>query len=297
MRKDQDFCNVTLVCDGDHKVEAHMVILAASSSFFSKLLKQNNHPHPLIYIRGMNTWQMASVVDFIYDVEVNIDQDDLDDFLKLAEELHLHGINDLEKNKEEPQTEQYMEQESSNNENTPSNFDHNELKNFPGYSLVLGDVYSLNDSEKSKPDLQTKVYRVRTNIKDTPTYFPSRNPSYQVTQSCDSHVSQPDENSFEETGLIEAVVSSIKTNSKYEKLDDTINSMIRRQKAEGKRQKAEGKANCTCMECGKETRRKGDMRHHIEGKHIEGGSHPCDKCQKSFRSRNSLSNHKSIRHN
>ena len=99
MRKAQEFCDVTLVCDGDHKVEAHKVILAASSSFFSKLLKQNNHPHPLIYMRGMNTLQMNSVVDFIYHGKVNINQDDLDDFLKLAAELDLQGLNGPEKTK------------------------------------------------------------------------------------------------------------------------------------------------------------------------------------------------------
>ena len=305
MRKDQEFCDVTLACDGDHKVEAHKVVLAASSSFFSKLLKQNNHPHPLIYMRGMNTLQMTSVVDFIYRGEVNIHQDDLDDFLKLAGELDLQGLNGPEKSKE---CKQYREQESSNSEHIPSNPVHNEVTKFPDSnilqtdensfeetSLVLADLYSLNDSDKSKEDLQTKVYRVRTNIKDTPTYFPSRNPSNEVTQSSDS---QSDENCFEETSLIQADVNSVKTNSTYENLDDTINSMIRRQKAVGKRQKAtDGKANYICLECGKETRRKCDMRHHIEGKHIEGVSHPCNKCQKYFRSRNSLSNHKSIRHN
>ena len=81
-----------------------------------------------------------------------------------------------------------------------SNIVHTDENSFEETSLVMADVYSLNDSEKSKEDLETKVYRVRTNMKDTPTYFPSRNPSYELTQSCDSHVSQPDENSFEETG-------------------------------------------------------------------------------------------------
>ena len=37
LRKDQDFSDVTLTCDGDTRVEAHRVILAGSSKFFSKV--------------------------------------------------------------------------------------------------------------------------------------------------------------------------------------------------------------------------------------------------------------------
>ena len=93
MRKDQDFSDITLTCDGDQQIEAHKVVLAASSPFFNQLLKRNKHPHPLLYMRGMNTSQLNSVVDFIYQGEVKIYQEDLDAFLALAEELDLKGLN------------------------------------------------------------------------------------------------------------------------------------------------------------------------------------------------------------
>ena len=44
-----DFFDVTLVCQ-DQQVEAHKVILAACSPFFSSILKKNPHPHPLLYL-------------------------------------------------------------------------------------------------------------------------------------------------------------------------------------------------------------------------------------------------------
>ena len=93
MRVDSNFSDVTLVCDGDQKINAHKVILAASSSFLSNLLKQNQHPFPLLYMRGLSNNQLSSVVDFIYYGEVNIFQEDLDSFLALAEELKLQGLN------------------------------------------------------------------------------------------------------------------------------------------------------------------------------------------------------------
>ena len=96
MRKDEYFCDVTLACDGDQKIEAHKVILAASSIFFEKLLKQNKHPHPLLYIRGVTSYQLSAVVDFIYYGEVNIYEENLEEFLALAEELQLRGLNNSE---------------------------------------------------------------------------------------------------------------------------------------------------------------------------------------------------------
>ena len=45
LKEEQDFTDVTLVCS-DSQVEAHKVILAASSPFFKRILKKNPHSHP-----------------------------------------------------------------------------------------------------------------------------------------------------------------------------------------------------------------------------------------------------------
>jgi hypothetical protein len=106
LRKDEDFSDVTLTCDGDTRIEAHRVILAGSSKFFSRILKQQQHPHPLLYMRGMTAGQLSAVVDFIYHGEANIFQEDLDGFLALAEELQLKGLNGTEKNDDDNKQQQ-----------------------------------------------------------------------------------------------------------------------------------------------------------------------------------------------
>ena len=45
LKDDLDMSDVTLVCEDGQQVEAHKVILAASSPFFFELLKRNKHPH------------------------------------------------------------------------------------------------------------------------------------------------------------------------------------------------------------------------------------------------------------
>ena len=92
LRKDSDFTDVTLACDDGYQVEAHKVILAASSPFFKNILKKNKHTHPLIYMRAMKSEELLAIVDFLYFGEANIFQEHLDSFLNIAEELQLKGL-------------------------------------------------------------------------------------------------------------------------------------------------------------------------------------------------------------
>ena len=92
LRKDNDFSDVTLVCEDGHQVGAHKVVLSLSSPFFQNLLKRNQHSHPLIYMRGLNSEDLIAIVDFLYYGEANVNQENLDSFLAIAEELKLKGL-------------------------------------------------------------------------------------------------------------------------------------------------------------------------------------------------------------
>ena len=92
LRGDKDLTDVTLASEDGEQVEAHKVILAASSPFFMDLLKRNKHPHPLIYMRGLKSEILLAIVDFLYFGETNVLQENLDPFLALAEELQLKGL-------------------------------------------------------------------------------------------------------------------------------------------------------------------------------------------------------------
>ena len=92
LREDNNFADVTLACEDGQQVEAHKVILAASSPFFKTLLGRNKHPHPMIYMRGVKSSNLLAILDFLYRGEANVFQDDLDPFLTLAEELKLKGL-------------------------------------------------------------------------------------------------------------------------------------------------------------------------------------------------------------
>ena len=92
MREDGNFIDVTLVCEDGQQVEAHKVILAASSSFFHKLLGRNKHSHPMVYMRGVKFDDLLAIMEFLYRGEANVVQDNLESFLAIAEELQLRGL-------------------------------------------------------------------------------------------------------------------------------------------------------------------------------------------------------------
>ena len=92
LRNDQEFTDVTLACEDGQQVEAHKVILVASSPFFRKILQNSKHPHPLIYLRGFHSKDFVSILDFLYFGEANVFQEDLDSFLAIAEEIKLKGL-------------------------------------------------------------------------------------------------------------------------------------------------------------------------------------------------------------
>ena len=88
----RDFADVTLACEDGQQIEAHKMILAASSPFFQNLLKRNKHPHPLIYMKGIMSENLLAIVDFLYCGEANVYQENLDSFLAIAAELKMKGF-------------------------------------------------------------------------------------------------------------------------------------------------------------------------------------------------------------
>ena len=92
LRKDKDFLDVTLVREDGEHISAHKVILSASSDFFKDTLKKANHTNPMIFLSGFHSKILTAVLDYVYNGEVNIFQEEIDEFLKSAEKLKIDGL-------------------------------------------------------------------------------------------------------------------------------------------------------------------------------------------------------------
>merc|ERR1712129_61925 len=89
--ENEDFLDVTIACDDD-QIDAHKVILSAASPLFRNLLKRNPHSHPLLYLRGTTTKDIKAILNFIYSGETHVVQEELEEFMALADSLKIVGL-------------------------------------------------------------------------------------------------------------------------------------------------------------------------------------------------------------
>merc|ERR1712126_232539 len=92
LRKEEDFFDVTLISDDESKLSAHKVVLASCSSFFKSILRATTTSNPIIYLSGVTSQNLGFMLDYMYQGEVEIFQEDLDDFLTVAQKLKIQGL-------------------------------------------------------------------------------------------------------------------------------------------------------------------------------------------------------------
>ena len=105
LRTKTNFQDVTLVSDDHKQISAHRVVLAASSEYFNNILSQNSHSHPLLCLDGIKFYELNNVLDYIYNGEVNVYQEDLERFLQIAHKLQLQGLLSKEEHEQEEKIE------------------------------------------------------------------------------------------------------------------------------------------------------------------------------------------------
>ena len=82
---DVDFTDVTLACDEDGSaLQAHKVVLSSCSALFSKILRQNPNPHPLIYLQGVKTLELQLLKRFMYLGRTRVNFDQFESFLEIS---------------------------------------------------------------------------------------------------------------------------------------------------------------------------------------------------------------------
>ena len=81
---DQDFTDVTLACEDNARLEAHKVILSSCSEFFSKILRQNPNPHPLIFLQGVCLRDLELLKRFMYLGSTRVGFDRIDNFMEVS---------------------------------------------------------------------------------------------------------------------------------------------------------------------------------------------------------------------
>ena len=289
LRNDIEFADVTLVCEDGLQVLAHKVVLASMSPFFMNVLKINKHPHPLIYMRGVNSENLVAIVDLLYHGEMSIDWENLAVVLSLAEELQLHGFNG-----------NFLPGEcfwdfgkKANEEEETVGVGRKTVIKKGILSYNTETLYqSLGFSEKEslkEPEIAP------TEIKHDPKGMLSLNIEPQELNRMENQIKTERDDNFP-FGQLLTEHDSYKL--QMEQLDEKIGTMMEFSKnfiptKPGQRNRKERKRICKL--CGKEDKM-GDIKRHIEAKHFTGLLHLCGICGHILGTRYKLARHKSKQH-
>ena len=92
LRKDECLQDVTIIGEDNTQIEAHKLVLSASSEYFKSIFSRNKHSHPLLLLEGVTSTEIKNILDYIYMGEISIFQDDLERFLAVAKRFKLSGL-------------------------------------------------------------------------------------------------------------------------------------------------------------------------------------------------------------
>ena len=215
LRNEDDFFDVTLVSDDKQQVSAHKLVLSSCSDYFKSILGQSKHSHPLLCLEGISSNELNNVLDYIYNGEIQIFQENLERFLQIAERFQLEGLIRGEENSSDE-----IKEETVHHRNVPSE----------------EETTVVSSTSEQKQNTSKRIVNYSRNASD----------------------------------IINA-----------DEIDRQIEEMIEKV----------GIKQYKCRPCGKINTQKSHAHEHAEV-HIEGLSFSCHMCEKAFRSRSSLRNHR-----
>ena len=87
MLSTNELTDVTLVSEDNIHFKAHKVVLSACSPVFKSIVSNNLLSHQIIFLRGIQSFEVESMLQFIYLGKALVYQDKMNEFLNAAKIL------------------------------------------------------------------------------------------------------------------------------------------------------------------------------------------------------------------
>ena len=84
--------DVMLISEDQTQFKAHKIVLSACSPVFKKIIDSNPTQHTLIYLRGIQRYELESILQFMYLGEGKIQLERIEEFIKVAKDLEVQEI-------------------------------------------------------------------------------------------------------------------------------------------------------------------------------------------------------------
>jgi len=283
LREESELYDVTLACDDD-QIEAHKVILSASSSFFKRIIKRNPHAHPLLYLKGVKVDILTSMLDFMYLGRTSVAQSQVETFLMLGDEL---GVKGLVRNKEKEQEEHVEEPQAVEIGFVVKEEGQSGLFDDPRIPIDTLDHIEMKSVETEMP-LNSAFDKIENHLQES-----FGESDFHLNETFDKYEGSCTMNdTFDNTGMVlnktfenEKIVNDLnRTQSSDSDADVQANSLM------DKTVDADNRPVWQCTECNKISKSKANLKKHVEI-HMTGLSFSCNYCDKVCKTSNSLNVH------
>ena len=255
-QESEDFSDVTLVSNDGVKFSAHMLILSASSNLLRTILTQHKSPHPLLFLRGISTDHLRSILDFVYRGEVNVFTEGVEEFLKIAKELEIKGMDGYDEDNKKHDIIEAKKEIPGPKHLEPI---HNTRKaHMPDQDSSNEDRVNFYTQQKEDQKMPKQEQLAAGPVVET------------KAVTVDQAVT-----------VAQALIYGDTWVRGEDTLEKTIGIMMER---------AGGSWNCkVCQQNFMDSRQK--LRDHVEETHVRGVSHICHQCKKVFESRHYIKSH------
>ena len=92
LRQETRLYDVTLVSNDHQQVSAHKLVLSACSEVFSTIFHSNNSSNMMLYLDSVDAKELNVMLDYIYQGEVQVQQEHLNRFMEIATKFKLSGL-------------------------------------------------------------------------------------------------------------------------------------------------------------------------------------------------------------
>jgi len=107
MMSSNELTDVTLVSEDKKQFKAHKVVLSASSPVFKSIISDNILSSPIIYLKGIQSMEIESILQFLYLGEATFHQERMNEFLTVAKSLEIEEIGKESENPENDEKQQF----------------------------------------------------------------------------------------------------------------------------------------------------------------------------------------------
>lgn len=285
----RQFTDVTLVSDDLVQFPSHRTVLAEASPVLRPLLQINFSGSPVLFLKGIKSYHLEKLLEFVYLGEASVDEDTEIEVQKMLSDLEIIQESNIKfklgietSNATKLQKLDFLSYENENECNFQGE-DYSHVRE--NESQEIGGV---DEQKYFNDDINTTLeedlnFTVKTTVNEN-----------QDTMTCEGTRPKLEEPKIEQMskGKGNKVKKSKRKPEEPAECSDCNIKFTTKRSFQRHWNVIHELKFVSCDECGKQLRGRDALKTHRQALHMEKVYYECDKCHKKFTIRKSLGNHK-----